>query len=197
MCATHNITVSTKTIITRELERGGDVTDKIFTSQLHWKDLFTKHSFFTTDYKYYLSIIAGSRTKDAQHVWSGLVESKVRLLVSNLDNQGSIAVARPFNKGFERVHHCKGEEESDAALSGDLKYQAKDVKTETTDATKDPIHGAVAENGGDEMKMPNGDAESTAINPRGEEKLTLYTTTYYVGIELRQGAFTRQLSGAR
>lgn len=189
MCATHNITMSTKTIITRELEIGGDVTDKIFTGQKQWKDLFTKHTFFTQDYKYYLSIVAASRTKDAQHVWSGLVESKVRLLVSNLDNQGSIAVARPFNKGFERVHHCKGEEQIDVATSGDLKYQAKDVKTETTDMVKDPKHEAAAEGGGEDMKMPNGDAETTKTTTNGEEMQTIYTTTYYIGIELRQGLF--------
>ena len=180
-------------IITRELERGGDVTDKIFTGQLQWKDLFSKHTFFTTDYKYYLSIVAASRTKDAQHVWSGLVESKVRLLVSNLDNHGSIAVARPFNKGFERVHHCRDEEEIEAAISGDLKYQATDVETATTDATKDPKHGAAAEGGGEDMKMPNGETETTTIDTNGEEKHTIYTTTYYVGIQLRQGGFYQVL----
>lgn len=186
MCATHNVTISTKTIIIRELERGGDITDKIFTGQLQWKDLFAKHTFFTNDYKYYLSIVAASRTKDAQHVWSGLVESKVRLLVSNLDNQGSIAVARPFNKGFERVHHCKNEDEIEAATSGDLRYQASDVKTETTDAVKDPKHGAAAEGGGEDMKMPNGDSQPTTTMTNGDEVHTIYTTTYYVGIELRQ-----------
>jgi len=192
MCATHNITMSTKTIITRELERGGDVTDKIFTGQLKWDDLFTKHTFFTTDYKYYLSIVAASRTKDAQQVWSGFVESKVRLLVSNLDNQSSIAVARPFNKGFERVHRCK-EEQVDVATSGDLRYQAIDVKTETTDAVKDPMHDAAAEGGGDDMKMPNGGAELTKTTTNGEEIQTIYTTTYYIGIELHQGLFCSSL----
>jgi poly(A) polymerase len=192
MCATHNITMSTKTIITRELERGGDVTDKIFTGQLKWDDLFTKHTFFTTDYKYYLSIVAASRTKDAQQVWSGFVESKVRLLVSNLDNQSSIAVARPFNKGFERVHRCK-EEQVDVATSGDLRYQATDVKTETTDAVKDPKHDAAAEGGGEDMKMPNGGAELTETTTNGEEIQTIYTTTYYIGIELHQGLFCSSL----
>ena len=187
--------MSTKTIIIRELERGGDITDKIFTGQLQWKDLFTKHTFFTNDYRYYLSIVAASRTKDAQHVWSGLVESKVRLLVSNLDNQGSIAVARPFNKGFERVHHCKNEDEIEAAISGDLRYQASDVKTETTDAVKDPKHGAAAEGGGEGMKMPNGDSQPTTTAANGDEMHTIYTTTYYVGIELRQGLSADGFSG--
>ena len=187
MCATHNITLSTKALILRELKRGGDITDKIFTGQLQWKDLFAKHTFFTSDYKYYLSIVAASRTKEAQKVWSGHVESKVRLLVQNLDAQDSIEVARPFNKGFDRVHHCKNEEEILAVLSGDLKYQAPDVKTETTDNVKDPKHAAAAEGGAEEMKMPSGDLEQPPTMKNGTEVHTIYTTTYYIGIELRQG----------
>ena len=185
MCATHNITMSTKTIITRELERGGDITDKIFTGRMQWKEMFSKHTFFTDGYKYYLSIIASSRTKDAQHVWSGLVESKVRLLVSNLENQESIAVARPFNKGFDRVHSCHDENDIAAVLEGDLRFQASNVKTETTDNVNDPKHIAAAQGDADAMKMPNGRSETTA---NGQEILTIYTTTYYIGIELAQGS---------
>lgn len=187
MCATHNISLSTKAIIVRELERGRGITDKIFTGQLQWRDLFAKHTFFTHDYKYYLSIVAASRTKDAQQVWSGHVESKVRLLVSNLDNQGSIQVARPFNKGFDRVHQCKDEDEIEAVKNGDLKYQATDVETETTDSVKDPKHAAAAEGGGEDMKMPNGGTEVSPTVENGSEIHTIYTTTYYVGIELQQG----------
>ena len=188
MCATHNITMSTKTIIVRELGRGGDIADKIFTGQLQWKDLFTKHDFFTKGYKYYLSIVAGSRSKDAQHVWSGLVESKVRLLVSNLETQGSIQVARPFNKGFHRTHVCTSEEEIDSVISGDLNYQAPDVKVETTDTVKDPKHIAAAEGGADcGMAMPNGNDDSDI---EGGEQHRFFTTTYYIGIELAQGQYT-------
>lgn len=184
MCSTHNVTVSTKTIIVRELERGGDITDKIFTGQLQWKDLFAKHTFFTDDYKYYLSIIAVSRTKHAQVIWSGLVESKVRLLVSNLETQGSIEVARPFNKGFDRVHRCKDEDEIESVISGDLSFQAQDIKTETTDSVHNPKHIAAAEGGADDMKMPNDSGEIAAQNL---ESFLIYTTTYYIGIELVQG----------
>lgn len=183
--------MSTKTIILRELERGGDIADKIFTGQLQWKDLFSKHTFFTNDYKYYLSIIAASRTKDAQHVWSGLVESKVRLLVSNLETQGSIEVARPFNKGFARVHHCKNDSEMEAVIAGDLQYQAKDIKTETTDAVNDTKHTVAAEGGAENMIMPNG---SNDVSANGEDSHTIYTTTYYVGIQLAQGRYTLSLN---
>src|SRR6266498_5008693 len=92
MCATHNITESTKKVILKELHRGGDICDNIMTGKLSWSELFVRHSFFTKDYKYYISIIASSTNKEAQLVWSGLVESKVRQLVMQLDYQGSIEV---------------------------------------------------------------------------------------------------------
>lgn len=184
MCATHNIGPTTKKIIIQELERGGDITDKISFGKLQWKDLFTKHTYFTKDYRYYLSIISGSRTKDAQASWSGFIESKVRLLVQSLENQGSIAVARLFNKGFAREHRCKDEDEITAVLHGEMQYQATNVKTETTDNIKDPLHNAVAQGGADAVAVTNGNGETTQ---NGNEPYAFYTTTYYVGIELAQG----------
>lgn len=184
MCATHNISLSTKKVIEREWDRAGDITDKIHYGQAQWKALFTKHTFFTKDYKYYLSITVASRTKDAQQIWSGHVESKVRLLVQNLENDASIGVARPFNKGFTRVHHCNNTSEIDAVIAGDLTYQAKDKETETTDAVNDPRHGAVAQGNDDGITMTNGDA----VEPLdSKQKSTMFTTTYYVGIELSSG----------
>ena len=184
MCATHNISMSTKKIITKELEKAGDLVDKIFTGQLQWKDLFARHTFFTQGYKYYLSIIAASRTKEAQLIWSGLVESKVRHLVTGLENEASIELAHPYTKGFERVHHCKNEHEIEGVISGELQYQAKDVKTETSDLKKDPKHSAAAQGEADNIAMPDGSSE---VHINGEEKHIIYTTTYYIGIELAQG----------
>lgn len=186
MCATHNISLSTKKVIEREWERAAEITYKIYGKQAEWKDLFTKHTFFTKDYKYYLCINAASRTKDAQQIWSGHVESKVRLLVQNMETDPSIGVARPFNKGFTRVHQCDDASEVDAVIAGDLKYQAKDKVTQTTDAVNDPRHGAVAEGNADGISMTNG---ITVEPTSATEQLTMFTTTYYVGIELSSGPF--------
>ena len=176
MCATHNVSLSTKSVILRELKRGGDIVDKIFLRQLQWSDLFARHSFFSQDYKYYLSITSSSTSKEAQSVWSGLVEAKLRHLVGALDRKSSIEVAHPFPKGFERVHACKDEQEIEAAKNGSTKYQVKEIKTATTDETNDPAHIAALENGG--LPMPETkDTEST--------NHSLYTTTYYIGLEIK------------
>lgn len=179
MCATHNVSLSTKAVVLRELARGGDMVDKIFLKQLTWNDLFARHSFFTNDYKYYLSITASSKTKEAESVWSGLVESKLRHLVGALDRKGTITVSHPFPKGFERIHIISNDQEAEAVKNGSTKYQAKGTKTETTDEVGDATHQAVAESG---IQTPD-NAES-AGKTNGESR-TVYTTTYYIGLELK------------
>lgn len=178
MCATHNITRSTKEIIQRELKRAGNITDQIMLGRAPWKDLFTKHTFFTKGYKYYLSIISASTTKDAQNIWSGCVESKVRLFVVGLEGHESIALAHPFNKGFERVHSCSTDEEIEKAKGGSLEYLVKDGSAATTDPTSISNGEAVVK--GEETnedQKPNGDKKETMV----------YTTTYYIGLELHEG----------
>jgi poly(A) polymerase len=180
MCTTHNVTHSTMAVIKRELQRAGQITDKIMDGQAQWKDLFAKHTFFTSGYKYYLYVLTASTTKDAQQLWSGFVESKVRLLVGKLtdDDESPIAIAHPFNKGFNRAHRCRSEEEIEAVKSGSLKYYAKDIGTETTG------HGLAV--GATKDEGPDGETQS-----KDEENVTMvYTTTDYIGLELHEGKFS-------
>ncbi|KAJ5312075.1 hypothetical protein N7508_002905 [Penicillium antarcticum] len=182
MCATHNISLSTKAVILRELQRGGDMVDKIFMKQLSWNDLFTRHTFFTKDYKYYISITASSKTKEAESAWSGLVESKLRHLVGALDRKPIIAVAHPFPKGFERIHTIANEQQMEAVKNGSTQYQAKGTKTEMTDETKDAVHQAAIQNTLENAEVPEPNESQTKPEPDGH---TVYTTTYYIGLELK------------
>jgi len=171
MCATHNITRSTMEIIHRELKRGGNIADQIMMGKSQWKDLFVKHTFFTKGYKYYLSVISASTTKDAQNIWSGFVESKVRLLVVSLEGHESIALAHPFNKGFERIHSCKTDEEIERAKGGSLELQIKEIPTDISN----PV--SVNDENIDVAEKSESDKKSTIV----------YTTTHYIGLELYEG----------
>ncbi|CAG7983720.1 unnamed protein product [Penicillium salamii] len=180
MCATHNISHSTKNVILRELNRGGDMVDKVFMKQLSWEDLFVRHTFFTNDYKYYLSITASSKTKEAEGVWSGLVESKLRHLVGALDRKQIIAIAHPFPKGFERVHVVKNNQEMEAVKNGSTQHVAKGTKTETTDETNNAAHQAAVQN-----TLENAEVPEPAHSAPENDGQTVYTTTYYIGLELK------------
>ena len=167
------------------MERASTIVEKIFAKQLQWKDLFAKHTFFTHGYKYYLGVIAASRSREAQLIWSGLVESKVRLLVTSLERVESIELAHPFIKGFDRVHRCQTEDEVDCILRGDMRFhRPDDAAVETT--------GPVNNDGPDDAVASNGVGPDPVLNDDGapskkESAHTIYTTTFYIGIDIVQG----------
>ncbi|AEO69152.1 9941c846-94b2-46b6-986e-f97ede243034 [Thermothielavioides terrestris] len=147
MCATHNVGRSSMVVIQQELKKGAEVTEEIMLGRRPWKDLFTKHTFFTSGFKYYLTVISSSRTKKAQNVWSGFIESRVRLLVNKIEMHPSIALARPFNKGYDRMHRCKNDAQVEEVVSaGSLAYVYtppafgdEKVKSETKSEVKQEV----------------------------------------------------------
>ncbi|KAH3899798.1 probable Poly(A) polymerase [Saccharomycodes ludwigii] len=111
MCATHNISESTKKVILSELQRGAEVCSEIFQHTKTWCDLFAKHNFFYK-YKFYLTVMVSTRGTDEQHLkWSGLVESKLRLLVQKLEPLSGIKLAHPYTKPFEITYAFNDNEE--------------------------------------------------------------------------------------
>ncbi|KAI1435737.1 Poly(A) polymerase central domain-containing protein [Xylaria sp. CBS 124048] len=198
MCATFNITKSTKAIIQRELERGAELTEAIIDSRLPWKDLFAKHSFFTKDHKYYLAVISSSTTREAHKVWSGFVESKVRILVGELERHPSVALARPFNKGFERQHLAKTDQEREEVQNGSLIYVAKmegDVSADSTTVKDENASGDKANGHDVKTKAEESDQDAKVeIEEMATEPTRIYTTTHYIGLELAEGAKSLDLS---
>lgn len=161
MCATHNITESTKKVILQELEGGIRITNDIFSNKKTWSDLFTKHNFFYK-YKFYLTIMASTRGTDEEHLkWSGMVESKVRLLVLKLEALNGIKQAHPYTKPFEAAFAYSGEDESREILDnyGSFKTEEQLKKYQRiTDDAKDV----------DELK----------------DKQKCYITTMYIGLDV-------------
>lgn len=178
MCATFNITRSSMTIINRELQRALEISESIMVGKRPWSDLFVKHTFFTAGYKYYISVISASKTKEAHKIWSGYVESKVRMLVQKLEQHPSIALAHAFNKGYERRHRCKDANEVEQVQEGSLDFLIRD-----TDAQEE-----ATTNGKDESTVKE---ESDGQNEAAESwPMDVYTTTHYIGLELGDGKLT-------
>lgn len=140
MCATHNITESTKKVILGELGRGIRITNDIFTNKKTWADLFQRHTFFH-EYKFYLTVMAATNGDSEQHLkWSGMVESKVRLLVLKLEALTGIKIAHPYTKPFETAYYYHNEEERKKIVDNYGTYKTEDVLKEfkkVTDENKD------------------------------------------------------------
>jgi poly(A) polymerase len=174
MCATHNVSRSTFEVIKQELEKGIQVTEEIMLGKRPWRDLFTKHTFFTDGFKYYLVVIASSLKEENHNLWKGLIESKVRLLVNKIENHSQIVLARPFIKGFERVHRCTTPAQVDEVVClGSTAYIYKPPANDQdgskpeskVEAKKDPSPENGASNGVAVKKEQNGDktADGTTI----------------------------------
>ena len=181
MCSTYNVTKSTKKIIISEITRASAITSDIFAGKAQWSDLFKKHTFFTSDHKYYLTVIASAFDADTAKKWSGLVESKVRHLVKNLEDLKDpknkdvkvVDLARPFIKGFKRVHQCKNEDQIREVQKGSVKYQTEETKAVETTGPE------LVTSSGNATPVPlsNGDTDQSGNSH------TIYTYNYYIGID--------------
>ena len=186
--ACHTIGPSTKMVLMREMEHAEGLVRGIYESGRPWKDLFQRHSFFTDAYKHYICVITAGKTKEAQQAWSGLVESKVKWLISGIEisDAKSVELVQPYNKGFNRVHECDNEAEVEKTLDGILDHQVKDIKTETTEQAADIKVQAAAQTDTDGQEVPaaNGASPEESDGPQ-----KIWTTTFYLGIGLKKGLY--------
>lgn len=186
MCATFNITKSSMTVIKRELQRGLEITEQVMVGKQPWSDLFVKHTFFTNDYKYYISVISASKTKEAHNTWSGYIESKVRMLVQKLEQHPHIALAQAFKKGYSRHHICKNDQEIEQVQEGSLDFVAPENPS-TENVTNTAADGAQDSTGDSEAAPTNGEGDENAAESHAP--VDVYTTTHYIGLELEEGTW--------
>jgi len=169
-CATYNVTHSANAVIKKEIDRAFHLTAMVMDGKRPWSALFEKHTFFTLDYKYYIAVTASATTKDAHGLFAGHVGSRVRVLVGKLEVHPAISIACPYVKGFERTHYCK-EDQVQEVFEGSLTHMVcKEVQT-------------------------NGNKENSGDTTSSKEGFCyVYTSTYYIGLELSQGAKSLDLS---
>nr|POF23991.1 poly(a) polymerase pla1 [Quercus suber] len=184
--STHTITSSTKKVILRELDRGHEIVNDIYAGKKEWKDLFQRHTFFTETYKHYICVITAARTSASLKSWEGFVLSKLKILAAGIEYSegGTVELVQPFSKGFERTHLCPTQADVDKTIDGSLDCQVKETEvTEQTNGKKLEAENAEAD----------GDANGTS-DIKKEFPQTVNTKTFYLGIELKKGANSLDLS---
>jgi poly(A) polymerase len=185
MNSTHNITPSTKAVLLQELGRGHEIMTDIYAGKKPWSALFEKHCFFTSAYQHYIVVITASKTKEAQQAWSGLVQSKLRRLIMGIEQSDAdtVKLVQPFNKGVERHHQCNNSEEVDKTLHGSLEWQIE--KPKMTEESADVKMQAAAQ--GDANVISDMAAADGVAEEKEGEKQEIWSTTFYLGIELNKG----------
>ncbi|XP_060687520.1 poly(A) polymerase gamma-like isoform X1 [Hemiscyllium ocellatum] len=108
--STFNVSSSTRTIMIEEFKQGLAITDEILQSKTDWSKLFEPPSFFQK-YKHYIVLTASASTEEHHLEWVGLVESKIRVLVGNLERNDYINLAHVNPQSFPglKEHHNLGD----------------------------------------------------------------------------------------
>lgn len=166
MCATHNVTESTRKIMIQEFKNGTEVVSKIMMGTGQWSDLFAKSDFFQ-QFKHYLQITSASHSTETQLTWSGLVESKLRQLILKLEMVDLIELAHPYVKGYDKVHYCLTDEEVEEAMKGVL-LEGRSISVE---------EGSLETDHTDQLK------ESGHLTDENQVQ-KVYTTTFFIGLNI-------------
>lgn len=100
--STFNVSVSTRTIMRQEFKQGLAITDEIMLGRTEWMKLFEPPNFFGK-YKHFIVLMASAMTKEHHLEWYGLVESKIRILISNLERHPYIEIAHVNPESYPPV----------------------------------------------------------------------------------------------
>ncbi|TSK22701.1 Poly(A) polymerase gamma [Bagarius yarrelli] len=108
--STYNVSTSTRTIMSEEFKYGLTVTDEILLGKAEWSKLFEPPNFFQK-YKHYIVLTASASTEENHLEWVGLVESKIRVLVGNLERNEYITLAHVNPQSFPWSKESRNENE--------------------------------------------------------------------------------------
>ncbi|XP_073191411.1 poly(A) polymerase gamma [Lepidochelys kempii] len=105
--STYNVSTSTRAVMVEEFKQGLAVTDEILQGKSDWPKLLEPPIFFQK-YKHYIVLTASASTEENHLEWVGLVESKIRVLVGNLERNEFINLAHVNPQSFPgNKEHCK------------------------------------------------------------------------------------------
>nr|KAG5704241.1 hypothetical protein BaRGS_012529 [Batillaria attramentaria] len=106
--STYNVTNSTRTTITEEFKDGLDIVTRIFEGREDWTALLEPSNFFHK-YKHYIVLKASAEEEEHYLEWKGYVESKIRLLVGNLERNPYIKLAHVMPEAYGPINESEGQ----------------------------------------------------------------------------------------
>uniref|UniRef100_A0A4W5NAG3 Poly(A) polymerase n=1 Tax=Hucho hucho TaxID=62062 RepID=A0A4W5NAG3_9TELE len=108
--STYNVSASTRAVMVDEFKQGLAITDEILQNKAEWSKLFEAPNFFQK-YKHYIVLLASAPTEKQHLEWVGLVESKIRILVGNLEKNEFITLAHVNPQSFPGPKESREKEE--------------------------------------------------------------------------------------
>ncbi|KAI9217500.1 Poly(A) polymerase central domain-containing protein [Blastocladiella britannica] len=195
MCATHNVSASTHRIMCDEFTLGAGVIADVLARRTTWATLFKPHNFFGK-YRTYLQVVASSMSKEEHIKWTGLVESKLRVLLQRIEMSTAdmIEWVHPLSEGVGRAFVVTGTPTSpapsavdDTASSSSTATMGSAVPSETASVAPEAITAArTALVHGKFVEWVPGPSEADVMAAEAAGKPVVYTTSFYLGLELKK-----------
>eukprot|EP00698_Gefionella_okellyi_P014579 TRINITY_DN4043_c0_g1_i1.p1 TRINITY_DN4043_c0_g1~~TRINITY_DN4043_c0_g1_i1.p1 ORF type:complete len:624 (+),score=119.96 TRINITY_DN4043_c0_g1_i1:276-2147(+) len=135
MNSTHNVSKSTLRVMKEALNEGASIMTEVEARKVPWLKLFEKPAFFTR-YRNFIQVEVFASTEEAFGKWSKFLESKLRGLISRLEQTPNIEDAHLYPKGFS----CPGiahEQFSTFFFFGLTFTATKGIQVNLTPAVKD------------------------------------------------------------
>jgi poly(A) polymerase len=169
--STFNVSSSTSKVIQNEFKEGMEITDEIMLGNAEWDKIFQPPNFFLK-YRHFIVLLVSSSTADDHLEWCGLIESKIRILIGNLERNQHINLAHVNPKCFEKP-------------TGAKKDKDKTVSTPPVPVTATPIieSDKEKESGGD--KTPS---ETPSENEEPQEPAPQFCSMWFIGLEFERSA---------
>ncbi|XP_072843102.2 poly(A) polymerase gamma [Pogona vitticeps] len=135
--STYNVSTSTRAIMVEELKYGLAVAEEIFQGKSDWPKLLEPPNFFQK-YKHYIVLTASSSTEEHHLEWVGLVESKIRVLVGNLERNEFITIAHVNPQSFPGTGaQCKESDYTSMWFLGIIFKKMENAESVSIDLTYD------------------------------------------------------------
>merc|ERR1711915_977945 len=99
--STFNVSNSTLKVMQAEFQSSLAICEEILAGESKWQKIFEPPNFFCK-YRHFIVLEASSSCEEDQLTWEGLVESKVRHLVANLERE-AISLAHVWPKNYRSL----------------------------------------------------------------------------------------------
>ncbi|KAJ1743833.1 polynucleotide adenylyltransferase [Coemansia sp. RSA 989] len=181
MCATHNVSQSTKQIIEMEIKRGLGIVDKIMKREASWSELFEKDVFFRR-YKFYIQVNVSAINEDEYHKLHGFVDSRLRHFLAGLEDTGQFVLVHPYIKSYDHEFTYKTPEEMQRIYAG-FHPAKQSSSSETATPAPDENNKESPKTTAVENAPVQDNAESTTPAD-GNSEGKIYTSAFYLGLPL-------------
>lgn len=166
--STFNVSSSTSKVLQNAFKEGMEITDEIMLGNAGWEKLFQTPNFFL-QYRHFIVLLVSSSNAEDHLEWCGLIESKIRILIGNLERNQHIILAHVNPKCYEKPSGPAKKDKEKAAAPVAAIIESDKEKAEKSESEKTP-------------------SEAPSENEDSSESAQEFCSMWFIGLEFERSA---------